>query len=904
MLLRTLVVFTLALANPAAQLSSGAALDHCVAADLNPGSPAPSPLVPLAELRNHLIVNGLRGVDRRGNVVDLAALEPGSSNLPNSKQVVGQTADFVLFAEGRQSLLRTDGSPEGTWSIEASAGAVQSLVAEAAGQIWGLHCADGICQLWSVGAASHRLEIRREWGRDAGSATFLRTALGALYLGLGRDLWRFDPVTGASGRLLQGEGSNVSSPVALGGRLLLESSAAPRLGLWSVNPIDGTAIVLTPPGLRDLSEAVVSGGRAYFVADEGAAGLELWSSNGTVAGTRRETRFAEAEPFGSGEPQPPIVARLGARALFVGQDRFGNVGLWATTVDQTPQLLHSICSGPCDVGRQFVWASPRRLSFLAQTGIGGGKTFELWSSDGTNSGTRFVKRICAGECTSLSLVSFVGGPLLHLRDSLRDSFWVSDGTARGTRMVLSTHLYFTQVPGDLLMAANGRQLYFGADGGLWRVPLARTAAPRRVAEGPHFAPYSLPWGLTPVSNRLAFANHAPEAASGLWGLATTPESLERLTPPARLPSCGSFGPCQAFHRAAEGLLTTSINAAFGGYNVHRSDGTAAGTVQLFAPSSDETFDGQLSAWGSRQVWATSRRLFLSDGSVAGTRSLSLAGLPGGIKPLGGLEGGPLLLVVVEAASGLSRFYQLSPITDLVTDVAGEGEGVLGHGSFLVVPGTTRLFVISRPRFTSYQVHHYDGVAGILRPLFEFPGPVHDFPAAVTAGDRLFLLFSGLNAEWRLWTIDQQATKLAERAGSDEDRTPYQARGPLVPHLGKVYFSALGDEHGFEIWSTDGTSEGTGRVADIWPGRAGSDPQALASTSRGLLFSADDGRHGREVWEADGSAGGARMVLDLYPGLVSSDPQEFTEVGERLYFVGFDPDHGRELLVTPASGCVR
>ena len=61
--------------------------------------------------------------------------------------------------------------------------------------------------------------------------------------------------------------------------------------------------------------------------------------------------------------------------------------------------------------------------------------------------------------------------------------------------------------------------------------------------------------------------------------------------------------------------------------------------------------------------------------------------------------------------------------------------------------------------------------------------------------------------------------------------------------GFLYFSAQDDQHGRELWRTDGTAEGTSLVRDLRPGRGGSNPVLLeaddmtdpaADCLRGLL----------------------------------------------------------------------
>ncbi|KAK1928469.1 hypothetical protein P3T76_016034 [Phytophthora citrophthora] len=82
-------------------------------------------------------------------------------------------------------------------------------------------------------------------------------------------------------------------------------------------------------------------------------------------------------------------------------------------------------------------------------------------------------------------------------------------------------------------------------------------------------------------------------------------------------------------------------------------------------------------------------------------------------------------------------------------------------------------------------------------------------------------------------------------------------------------------HGSELWSTDGTKEGTVIVLDIYEGPLGSRPAYLISFSGQVYFQADDGIHGCELWTTDGTAAGTKILLDIMPGVLGSRPSFFT-----------------------------
>ncbi len=95
--------------------------------------------------------------------------------------------------------------------------------------------------------------------------------------------------------------------------------------------------------------------------------------------------------------------------------------------------------------------------------------------------------------------------------------------------------------------------------------------------------------------------------------------------------------------------------------------------------------------------------------------------------------------------------------------------------------------------------------------------------------------------------------------------------PNTPKLfefdGALYFNANDEAgpHGYELWRSDGTQEGTQLVKDINPGSSHSYPDYLTVFDGALYFSATNGTHGKELWRSDGTAAGTRLVKDIWEG---------------------------------------
>jgi ELWxxDGT repeat protein len=211
-------------------------------------------------------------------------------------------------------------------------------------------------------------------------------------------------------------------------------------------------------------------GELYFVANDGTHGFQLWKSNGTAAGTVMVTAInPSGNAFGTHHllyVPPPSLTNVNGTLYFVATDGTDSYQLWTSdgTAAGTIMLtdINPGGSGPFDVGTLVGGVNPQltavgnTLYFVADDHVRGK---ELWKSDGTVAGTVMVADVHPGSTGgNLSNLTNVGGRLFFtVSPSLPGStqLWTSNGTAAGTVLVRTIAAQnLTDVNGTLFFTAS------------------------------------------------------------------------------------------------------------------------------------------------------------------------------------------------------------------------------------------------------------------------------------------------------------------------------------------------------------------------------------------------------------------------------------------------------------------
>ena len=611
--------------------------------------------------------------------------------------------------------------------------------------------------------------------------------------------------------------------------------------LWrSDGTITGTLpIVNIPPYAADFGFHVANN-LLFFVTDTGNVnGLELWRSDGTAVGTQSIFAFdhpidyplrlqnllfgadsflyfvvehqwtktiwkSDGTPAGTKQVSPiavngnaDMMAVMGDRLFFAHSDANGNTEWWRT--DGTLESTQAV-----DLGVEF------RSSVLEMTPIGDTLYFvgsdelhggALWRTDGTAAGTAFVYDANQTTASSGAKAVTVWQDDLYVQTrrgsySASDDLWRTDGTISGTQRLSNSQSNLPEYVSRFVEpVVSGNYLYFSAYDNihgteLWRTDgsITGTQIISDVVIGDPADPHSIssyPNTFLDFNDSLVFSITRDGNLSELWKTDGSAENTELIKELGRT----------SVNRPS--LIFNGLNDDFyfATSTLWRSDGTAAGTVQIadFKPKEYTFFDGTL-------YLAINRHIYISDGTAEGTQLLKLIG-----SDL--FRGYPSDFTELNGRLIFTAFYEQSNHALWVTDGTEEGTQVLID----INPEAHGFTLFSLTRF----------------------------------GDRIFFVGDDGATGQELWVTDGTAagTQLfmdINIAGGSEPRE-------LTVIDEMLYFSADDGIHGYQVWETDGTIAGTRRRTNFDFTSEYNYPHTFINYKGSIVFTAVDIQHGTELW---------------------------------------------------------
>jgi ELWxxDGT repeat protein len=733
------------------------------------------------------------------------------------------------------------------------------------------------------------------------------------------------------------------APGSPGGTRSVWASDGTNVGTAMVTPLPPNSIPgLTYPG-PEACEARELGGRVLFWIAKLQAlenpTYELWSTDGTFAGTQRVAQLGQDSGFWSGVPD---FIRLGDKILFSLQTVPNGFELWRTdgTEAGTEPFLSQLAGMDTLAAQGFVrvgaWA------FFVESFAGG--LAPLAVTDGTAGGTRVFEDLlplgssaeegyepvaladrlvlaatAAGPpqlwavipteldpdvLTSLvGAISIrrlapqaIGGRALFVAtlpeppSDTRDHLLLSDGTAMGTIDVAvgCDAVGFCGIQDLGTMGGTAYFLVSDTSGtSLWKTDGTAPGTAQIEALDCASGCEMRAFGVSEA--RLYFLKRSLGESPALWVSDGAAAGTFEVLPPGPIDNYWTTGAGSA--ALPGGRLVFGAHGAETGFEPWITDGTPSGTHVLvnLSAASDPSLPKRFSAYGDRVLFSAQESVHGEEPWVSGGSGVS-TGMVVDVRP--GVGG-----------SWLVPFQPADGIWPIQADPEGTGSsqrlysttgapgslGALGPESFW---GSSSLSFNGRSLITSgVKLFAFDGSPPSVNLLAEIGAGFDIFPFLAAGAQRVYFRNLLAGEPHELWTTD--ATEAGTHSFCAAPDFQSFSPGSWIGELGSgVVFKARTEALGVETYFCH-EGEAAILLADIAAGAADADPEGFIAVGGWSLFAATNAAGDRELWRTDGTVAGTGLLANLSPS-GSSAPAEFSPVVGGVLFTADDGLHGREL----------
>ncbi|MGM0621072.1 MAG: ELWxxDGT repeat protein [Bacteroidota bacterium] len=552
--------------------------------------------------------------------------------------------DSILYFEGDddingRELWRTDGTTEGTFLVKdiypGSKDSHPSYLKELNGLVYFAATEFYNNELWkSDGTVEGTKQVKDIFPGPKGSNPGFLENLNDQFLLFaaddsihGKELWITDGTTGGTTLLKDiAPGSAGSVPYhmkAFGDRIYFKARNADYGNeLWKTDGTEaGTMLVKDIcPGegygfeiAFSYNEFTAFNGKMFFAASNGSSGAEPWISDGTAEGTFMLRDIATNQKHGNPERLADMNGSLYFSAVDSTDEEYGYRSLYNTDGSNSGTINLMKLFGSGDVKGMAPLGSKVIFSCVFND-LG----TEPGVSDGTPEGTHLLKDVDPGPESGASYTVVPYSDKVFFLNNY--SFWETDGTEEGTKMVMDTIRITEIFPalGQLFLNAS-RQRYYDAE--LWKS--------NGTKEGTQLVK-----NINTVLNRGSGIDNFVEFQDKVFFTAFDSTNNQQLwhtdgteAGTQKVAEIGSYrDDARYFYPEVAGeYLFLSVDDGVHGRELWKTDGTTNGTAMVKDIISDEAGsepDGLVNLNGKLIFLAstpeTGKELWISDGSSEGT----------------------------------------------------------------------------------------------------------------------------------------------------------------------------------------------------------------------------------------------------------------------------------------------
>jgi ELWxxDGT repeat protein len=630
---------------------------------------------------------------------------------------------------------------------------------------------------------------------------------------------------------------------------------------------------------------------AYFTADDGIHGSELWCSDGALGGTRL---VKDINPGNASSDIQDIISS-GGKIYFSAHDALHGQEIWVSdgTVEGT-KMLKDIYAGPAGSNPSYITDVNDTAYFFTSQNF---SDVKLWKTDGTREGTKLVADFYTGKFMYAAYAQYMVNVNGHIFFTLYNStygaeLWTSDGTKEGTHITTDINPFGGSNPSNLTSLKG--LLYFAADDGTGGSQLFVSDG---TATGTHTVPntntiyiYNRETPFTVKNNVLYF--EGGNSTFGFYELCKYDPSGTSNN--VKLVKDINPGSDPSYLYNITNISGTLFFTAFDGsvQGLWKSDGTEAGTQLVYSVpgrylyNQFTNYNGELlySFYDDAHGW----ELWKSDGTTQGTKIVKniFQGIYGSVPNYFTNLGNDIIFSATDEVNGteLWRTNGTAGGTTFVKNI-NQTSTSSSYPSWLTpIQGNKLLFTLLDNKYGDGELWKSDGTdAGTHLVKDMSPGLDGANARFFTNLNGVTYFFANSDGFYRLWKTDgtKAGTSVIPVPDLDNDNSALQQ---MMATDNLLYFLSIDfTTYQYELWRSDGTAAGTYKVTS-YPYYYSTELKPVGTT---LYFTHYDDTNGFELWKSNGTVAGTKLVKDIAPGSAPSYPQSLAAYNGKLFFYAFD-----------------